>query len=123
MIGRGRPLTADELAQFRADSRQPHVAKLPISAEDLAAYRRFAEDAHGGDEPRSPIILRLLDEIDRLKAAFVPQPARMAMKAHEYSPQPRWFCASPNCPGYPNRASDYPHPADTCGSDQRFASP
>lgn len=25
-------------------------------------------------------------------------------------------CASPNCPGYPYKASDVAHPADTCGS-------
>jgi len=26
----------------------------------------------------------------------------------------RYRCCSPNCPGYPYRASELPHPADTC---------
>ncbi len=26
------------------------------------------------------------------------------------------YCASPNCPGYPYKASDMPHPMSTCGA-------
>jgi hypothetical protein len=45
-----------------------------------------------------------------------------AAEASHAEPEQRYRCASPACPGYSYRASQFAHPADTCGSRPAEAS-
>jgi hypothetical protein len=66
-------------AQKRGESRVAETGwNRPLTAGQLAQFRSLAEAfAVGGDDVGvTPVILALLDEVARLKAAFVPRPVR-----------------------------------------------
>jgi hypothetical protein len=64
-------------AQKQSETRVAETGWMrPLTAGQLEQYRTLAESFHdGGDEAGvAPVILSLLDEVHRLKAAFVPRP-------------------------------------------------
>ena len=78
----------------------------PLTGSQLASYRRFAEALEKIDDRRllkrpgeiisaGEIIVSLLDEVERLKAAFVPRPTRTEGCA--CSPDARFPCGLPGC--------------------------